>query len=118
MDRRDFFRRSAVLAAGVVAADQLELVERLGWKRRFFAGWSEPGKPTIVSFATEGGVTNWLDDYEQGTFTPRGSLTPLHYTRVGNLVQVHGIATLRVAENVPRLMGLPCQGAPRIIQAA
>lgn len=36
MNRRDFVRRSAILAAGVVAADQLELVERLGWTRRLF----------------------------------------------------------------------------------
>lgn len=40
MHRRDFLRRASLLAAGVVAADQLDLVERLGWRRRFFSGWS------------------------------------------------------------------------------
>lgn len=39
MNRRDFLRRSALIAAGVVAADQLELLERLA-HRRVFAGWS------------------------------------------------------------------------------
>ena len=43
MNRRDWLRGAALLTAGVVAADQLELVERLGWKRRFFAGadWNQ-----------------------------------------------------------------------------
>jgi hypothetical protein len=36
VNRRDFFRRSAVVAAGVVAADQIELLERLFHRRRFF----------------------------------------------------------------------------------
>jgi hypothetical protein len=44
MERRDFFRRAALVAAGVVAADQLDLLERLTWKRRFFPGWSEPAQ--------------------------------------------------------------------------
>jgi hypothetical protein len=39
MNRRDFLRRSALITAGVVAADQLELVERLGWTRKLFPGW-------------------------------------------------------------------------------
>lgn len=39
MNRRDFFHRSAILAAGVVAADQLALLERLTHRRRFFPGW-------------------------------------------------------------------------------
>ena len=38
MQRREFFRRSAIVAAGVVAADQLDLLGRLGWVRKFFAG--------------------------------------------------------------------------------
>jgi len=36
MNRRDFLRRSA----GAVAADQLEILEKLGgWARKFFSGW-------------------------------------------------------------------------------
>lgn len=42
MNRRDFFRRSALVAAGAVAADQLELLDRLGRVRTMFAGWSAP----------------------------------------------------------------------------
>lgn len=38
--RREFLRRAAILTAGVVAADQLELVERLGWKRTLFPSFS------------------------------------------------------------------------------
>ena len=38
MNRREWLRGAALISAGVVAADQLDLVERLGWKRRFFAG--------------------------------------------------------------------------------
>ena len=36
MDRRQFLQRSAILAAGAIAADQLELIERLGWRRTIF----------------------------------------------------------------------------------
>lgn len=44
MNRRDFLRRSALLAAGVVAADQMDLLDRLGWKRKLFPGWSPPSR--------------------------------------------------------------------------
>lgn len=37
MNRRDFLRRSALVAAGIAAADQLEILEGLTWRRRFFA---------------------------------------------------------------------------------
>jgi hypothetical protein len=40
MNRRDFLQRAALVAAGTVAVDQLGLLDRLGWKRRFFGGWS------------------------------------------------------------------------------
>jgi len=36
MNRRDFLRRSAILTAGVVAVDQLEILDRLGWTRSLF----------------------------------------------------------------------------------
>lgn len=38
MNRREWLRGATQISAGVVAADQLELLDRLGWKRRFFAG--------------------------------------------------------------------------------
>lgn len=41
MERREFLRRSTLIAAGVVAADQLEILDRLGWTRTLFSGWSE-----------------------------------------------------------------------------
>jgi hypothetical protein len=44
VNRREWMRNAALLAAGVVAADQLEIVERLGWKRRLFPGWSPPAR--------------------------------------------------------------------------
>jgi hypothetical protein len=40
MDRRDFLRRASLVAAGLVAADQLELLERLMFKRRLWPGHS------------------------------------------------------------------------------
>jgi hypothetical protein len=36
MDRRQFLKNAALIAAGAIAGDQLSLLERLGWKRRFF----------------------------------------------------------------------------------
>jgi len=36
MNRRDFLRRAAIVATGAIAADQLELLERLTHRRRFF----------------------------------------------------------------------------------
>lgn len=38
MNRRKFLRNSALIAAGIVAADQLEILDRLTWKRKFFPG--------------------------------------------------------------------------------
>jgi len=41
MNRRDFLRRVALVTAGVVAADQLELLERLVWTpRKLWTGYS------------------------------------------------------------------------------
>lgn len=45
MNRRLFLRHAALLTASVVAADQMDIVERLGWTRRLFAGWR--GIPTL-----------------------------------------------------------------------
>lgn len=38
MNRRDFLRRSALIASGVVAADQLEILERLNHRKIFALG--------------------------------------------------------------------------------
>lgn len=42
IDRREFLRRSGLIAAGVVAADQLELLERLMHKKVFTTGGYDP----------------------------------------------------------------------------
>ncbi len=38
MDRRLFLRNSALIAAGAVALDQLEILDRLNWKRTLHPG--------------------------------------------------------------------------------
>lgn len=47
MDRREFLRRSALLATGAVAADQLGLLEQLLAKGRSMVGWTRPPALTI-----------------------------------------------------------------------
>lgn len=42
MNRREFFKRAALIAAGVVAADQLELLERLAHKKVWAGHSFEP----------------------------------------------------------------------------
>lgn len=42
MNRRDFLRRAAVVAAGAIAADQLELLERLSHAKIFTTGGYAP----------------------------------------------------------------------------
>lgn len=41
MHRREFLRRAGLIAAGVVAADQLDILEMLA-PRSLFAGWAAP----------------------------------------------------------------------------
>lgn len=48
MDRRQFFRNATLIAAGTVAADQLELLERLTWKRRCFPSAALSSRDTQV----------------------------------------------------------------------
>lgn len=47
MNRREFLRASALIAAGTIAADQLEILDRLA-PRRLFAGWSAPERPFVM----------------------------------------------------------------------
>lgn len=51
LSRREFLRRSALIAAGAVAADQLELLDRLGWVRRFFPAWGAPARDVVLTTA-------------------------------------------------------------------
>jgi len=34
--RRDFLRKATLIASGIVAADQLEILDRIGWTRTLF----------------------------------------------------------------------------------
>lgn len=56
MNRRDFLGRVSLIAAGAVAADQLELIERLGWKRKLFPGWSRPGELWVHLIDQQGAI--------------------------------------------------------------
>src|SRR6185503_5767847 len=49
LQRREFLRRMGLVAAGVVAADQLDLLDRLGWTRKFFP--SAEVRPRFVKYA-------------------------------------------------------------------
>lgn len=50
MDRRQFLRNASMLAAGVVAADQLDVLDRLLWEpKRLWTGWTPPNS---LSFNT------------------------------------------------------------------
>jgi hypothetical protein len=40
--RREFLKRAGFIAAGFVAADQLALLDKLGWSRKFFPGFGVP----------------------------------------------------------------------------
>jgi hypothetical protein len=71
MNRRDFLKRLGLVTAGIVAADQLEVIERLGWKRRFFPGFTEPSKVyEYQEFALGFMITREMleDDLYAGTF--------------------------------------------------
>jgi hypothetical protein len=46
MNRRDWLRRAAILAGGAIAADQIELIERLTPKR-YVQGWRKPYYYTV-----------------------------------------------------------------------
>jgi hypothetical protein len=48
MDRRRFLRNGLLVAGGAIAADQLELADRLGWTRRLFPG-ADVGRPVTTT---------------------------------------------------------------------
>jgi hypothetical protein len=82
MDRRRFFRNSAILAAGLVAADQLELLDRLGWERKLFSGWRPDPRylrARVVSWKKEF-HTGAVDVILEGALEPNG---PYHKVPAG-----------------------------------
>jgi hypothetical protein len=70
MDRRLFLRRAALSAAGAIAADQLELLERLAPRRRFFTGMDFGAGPpsVVVTFAFDQANRCWQVDYLRDDF--------------------------------------------------
>ena len=81
ISRRDFLRRSALLAAGVVAADQMELLDRLGWTRTLFPGF------TPAPLQRWGGTVAYRDAISQ-----YGNGSPIAIIRNGLLVE-HWVGT-------------------------
>lgn len=71
MNRRDFLRNCAIIAGGVIAADQLELLERLAPRRLYFGGadfaegqWQlhqhyGPGRPLSMEMIREAELRIW-----------------------------------------------------------
>jgi len=49
MNRRDFLRNAAIITAGAIAADQLELLERLAPRRLYWPGFDFGQSPRYVA---------------------------------------------------------------------
>lgn len=65
ISRRDFLRRSSLIAAAVVAADQLELLERLSSHRVFTTGGYEP----VMTLQSAYGCAPTPEGYITGLFS-------------------------------------------------
>ena len=111
MQRREFFRRSALVAAGVVAADQLDLLDRLGWTRKMFAAWGRP-KLWGDSEHDDTEALNW--------YARNGVLVPSHRDYlISGIVDTHGrsLAKERISLTYDRRKGQAFRGwmtqAPR-----
>lgn len=70
MQRREFLKRCALIAAGVVAADQIDLLEMLA-PRRLFTGWTPPQYPVglldaIQSTSVHGLQTSIVPNWSVG----------------------------------------------------
>lgn len=67
MDRRTFLRRSALIAGGIIAADQLDVLEMLD-PRRLFAGFSSSASQPLGEVRLSAGVTLIEPAAETGIF--------------------------------------------------
>jgi hypothetical protein len=84
VNRRHFLRNAALVATGAIAADQLDILERLGWTRRMFPS-AALGRTTTFSSPSypfkHSDVGNWISIpglgnhryYQILSVTPRGS---------------------------------------------
>ena len=101
MDRREWLRSAALIAAGVVAADQLELVERLGWKRRFFPGATLLGEradwlwrsvrqrgPSVIHVTSEDALSEVVRAFGGEFATDRPATEHLWASRAGAVLGV------------------------------
>lgn len=96
MHRREFLRRSALIAAGVVAADQIDLLEMLAPRRLFALGeipkpWRDHLPPDVRARHEA------LDDYYAGISNPwNASLITLPIPSQMNFAALDGDYGLRV----------------------
>src|SRR4051812_47025301 len=79
MNRREFLRNAAIIAGGIVAADQMELLERLAPRRLLFPG-ADFGTWTTNTYASSRVfTTKMLDDMIKEIYcAPTLLAFPLH----------------------------------------
>lgn len=116
MNRRDFLKRLGLVAAGVAAADQLEIIERLGWKRRFFQGFTPAPQFVHKEFALGFMITReMLEDDIYGSFRELAKTMNVRESFMDNTLIFTPKKTLSAVGKVdhlvlPREPGLITQG--------
>src|SRR5674476_854346 len=80
MDRRNFLKNLGIVTAGIVAADQLVIIDKLGWKRRFFPGFTPKPRFLHASYGLGFSVSREMieDDWYNGQIKKmldRGEIT-------------------------------------------
>lgn len=85
LSRREFVRGAALVAAGVIAADQLEILDRIA-PRSLFGGWSPESSlfPELPMMRVYSDTYHW----RPGTSLPSVQWRPLDYSF--KLKQVRG----------------------------
>lgn len=92
INRREFLRKSALIATGVIAADQLELLEKLNYKKIWWTGFSSDKLITAPPFVllktftlSYGIIQEMLEDditYKASVESYKTLLQSIHETRV------------------------------------
>lgn len=93
MQRREFLRRASLIAAGVVAADQLDVLEMLA-PRRLFAG---------ADFATSRRLVRLRDQHGREWSATTGYSDGVHFTDAG---------FRKIVEHMQRIVGQQTYGIP------